>query len=376
MSIETFKYIDTGLSISSTLAVSDTFSETVKQKILEGRSANPEFKFLLEKLIDPAFKNEKNFLKELIHKILMQGTLNSIANDYVEWLQTHVDKVPRNEQFINQTIDLFIRDQQIYETNKESDIYQQFKDPLIKLPINTVKQEQAFNDEFEQNASVVTIRIWNSVDDVFEKPYVSIQTYGNDEFYAGNYPLEQPELSPLKSYINSSLKKDIRRLGNPIHMFNFYSLNVKAIKEEYKKFLLSKFDYSLFSSRSFRDSNSHSCQNWITILLDKAGIYNLIRPFEKATIGSASDITAILKFAKEKEKDYSKAAEVRVGQIKYITDSHMQYLFKDKNNVRNYSITIWSKATIAISLITFTVGISLLKQDEVKECVKTICHIQ
>jgi len=110
----------TGLSIPSSLA-ENKLADAIRRKIEAGVSADPYFKLLLEKLVDPKYQEEKVFIviKELIGKVL-EGTPDANLRAYLEWLERNYSKIPVTPlsisqigQFIKSSTDLYVRDQEI-----------------------------------------------------------------------------------------------------------------------------------------------------------------------------------------------------------------------------------------------------------------------
>ena len=127
------------LSIPAELANDNqALTDAVCTKILEGPRANPDFLALLEKLIDPKYKEQQPFIKELIQTFI-NPSLSIFDNDFFKWLSENYSNISRTLQknssihvtpaiFFKKSVDLFIRDfqhenKQIEANNSESIIF-------------------------------------------------------------------------------------------------------------------------------------------------------------------------------------------------------------------------------------------------------------
>lgn len=101
----------TGASIPSSLA--KTYAEIIKAKIKQGIATNAQYESLFAKLIDPAYKEHIEFLKEEIRSF-SRGLSHPDAQAYLGWLETNYEKIAKTtigSRFEEETIDLYIRDE-------------------------------------------------------------------------------------------------------------------------------------------------------------------------------------------------------------------------------------------------------------------------
>lgn len=91
-----------------------TFAETIKNKLMQGISENPDLKLLLEKLNQAAYANHIDFLEKQIEKMI-EGIPNPDLKEYLAWYKKRLDKDPNFTMkacFDKRKIDVYIEEKE------------------------------------------------------------------------------------------------------------------------------------------------------------------------------------------------------------------------------------------------------------------------
>lgn len=109
------------VQMSPRSAESKKFAPTIKEKIILGLNANPDYKLLLEALVKPEYEKQTNFIKDEM-KALRKGAQNPDAKAYLAWLEKNYEKVgniDNTKEFIERSINLYISDEK-FDINPET----------------------------------------------------------------------------------------------------------------------------------------------------------------------------------------------------------------------------------------------------------------
>lgn len=99
-------------------------AETLKEKIKTGGNPDPTYKYLLEKLLDPAIKDNAD-AKEIIKsemRAIREGVVNPNLKEYLAWCDKNRGTIPLNAKFDVSTIETYIRDKNEKEESKEDNV--------------------------------------------------------------------------------------------------------------------------------------------------------------------------------------------------------------------------------------------------------------
>ena len=129
----------------------------------------------------------------------------------------------------------------------------------------------------DDNDKKVTVRIWypKYFGENKSPGHVSLETFCGDNLdtktkgelgiYASFYPTGGQDL--LRDTDNGKTPADVE--------VNLYSLNVDKINEEYKKFVESDYNWSLFGSTFFKYEKTQNCSGLVAFLLKEGDINKL-----------------------------------------------------------------------------------------------------